>query len=165
MAGTPFSGAWARSRGKGFFADPTEQLHTADARHFYPGHDQEPSYSYDAPPAENMGHDIRETWATEYVVVSDGDQLSPDLEMGPDAKFYGQGGVVNYIGPLDISRPGGQDSGQLGVTLPQHGTDRGAGQQLNAPRYREMQQAHEHYHGARIEGFGPEASAVSNEAL
>lgn len=165
MVYTPFSGAWSRTKGKGFFQDPEERLHTSDARHYFPGHDQEPGYTYAAPPAESLGYDVRETWGTEYVVNTGGDVLSPDLEMDYNAKFQGEGGTLNYIGPLDISRPGGQDAGQLSVTLPKHARDLGANRQLNTPRYRELQQAHESYGGTRIEGFGPEASAVSDEAL
>lgn len=165
MAYSPLTGAWARSKGKGFFADPEEQLHTADARHHFPGHDQEGSYTHDAPPTEAMGFDVSENWGSDYVVNTGGEFLSPDLEMDYYAKFDGEGGTVSYVRPEDISRPGGQDSRQLGITLPRHAADYGANRQLNAPRYREMQQAHESYEGARIQGFGPEASAVSDEAL
>ena len=156
-----FSGGFARQQK--FYTDPFQTLHVADPDHFHVGHaeEKELAYTYTAPPAEGLGYDVGETWGSEYVVVSDGGPI----DMTPNQHDQGLVSPALYTDLADLTDPGGVEKDKLRRTLPQHAKDQGAVAVATRPRYGALQFSHERYDGARIEGFGPEASEVTETAL
>jgi len=157
----PVSGAFKRQT---LFVDPLQTLHVADPDHLRPGHAEEAelSYTYDAPPAESVGYDVNETWASqEYIVDSSGGPLDSE----PWEQNVGLISRVKFTDMGDLTDPGGSEKDLLRETLPQHARNTGGPAVSNKPTDKPLQFSFEQYGGARFEGLGPEASEVSETAL
>src|SRR4029450_4742708 len=144
----PVSGAFKRQTS---FVDPLQTLHVADPDHLRGGHveEQQLSYTYDAPPAESLGHDVNETWASlEYVVDSPGGPVDSE----PWSQDTGLISRVKYTDLGDITDPGGNDKDLLQETLAQHARDTGGTAVSNKPTDKPLQFSFEQYGGTRFEG-------------